>query len=406
MYRAVGTYIIVYGAIAAWAPYLAAYYNKGLGLPFGAVGLLMAMTSTVSLICSPIWGTLHDRDPKSRLLLPLAATIAALGGFGMLTVGATPLLPLSAATFALGISGLMPMMDVRVLDMVSADRTRYARVRVWGSISFIVLAPLVGVLTAAYGLQALFWVMIPSLLLGGLAATTLPGRHNVIRSTSMRRAPMTVLRQRPIALYLVGGFLAWAAIASQNAFFTIYLIQLGASTDLAGSSWSVAALLEVPAMFLFPALAHRYGVERLLVLGAALLVVRQAANAIFTEPLVLVGFSLIQGIGYSFLLIGSVMFISHQAPKGTAATAQGIFNAVAGSMAMIVGTGVGGQLASLLGIRGLYAVSTGLCALSALLIAVAVLPAARAAATEDEAGIAEATIAEAALADAPSSPQP
>ena len=96
MYRAVGAYVIVYGAIAAWAPYLAAYYNKGLGIPLALVGLLMAMTSAVSLICSPIWGALHDRDPKSRLLLPAAAAIAAAGAFGLMTAGATPLLPLAA----------------------------------------------------------------------------------------------------------------------------------------------------------------------------------------------------------------------------------------------------------------------------------------------------------------------
>jgi PPP family 3-phenylpropionic acid transporter len=386
VYRAVGAYIIVYGAVAAWAPYLSAYYKEGLGIPLGLVGLLMAMTSTVSLVCAPVWGTLHDRNPGSRLLLPAAATIAASGAFGLLTIGASPLLPVAAAAFALGISGLMPMMDVRVLEMTSADRTRYARVRVWGSISFIVLAPLIGVLTAAHGLEALFWVMVPALLLGGLAAATLPGRDHEIRATSMRRAPMAVLRHRPIALYLVGGFLAWAAVSSQNAFFTIYLIQLGAPTNLAGWAWSIAALLEVPAMFLFPTLARRFGVERLIVLGAGLLVVRQLANVVFTEPMVLIGFSLVQGIGYSLLLIGSITFMSHQAPRGTAATAQGIFNAVAGSMAVIVGAGIGGQLAGVLSIRGLYAISTCLGAAAVVLIAAAVLPVARAARAERDSG--------------------
>ena len=378
MYRAAGAYVIVYGAIAAWAPYLAAYYNKGLGIPLGLVGLLMAMTASVALVCAPLWGTLHDRNPRSRLLLPLSATIAATGAFGLLAVGSTPLLPVSAAVFAAGISGLTPMMDVRVLEMVSADRTRYARVRVWGSVSFIVLAPLVGSLTVAYGLKALFWVMVPALLLGGLAATTLPGRAHAIQTMSLRRAPMTVLRHRPIAIFLIGAFLAWAAVSSQNIFFTIYLLQLGAPSDLAGLAWSVAALLEVPAMFLFPALARRFGVERLIVLGAALLVVRELANFLFAEPLVLIGFSLVQGVGYSFLLLGSITFMSHQAPKGTAATAQGIFNAVAGSLAGIFGAGVGGQLAGLLTIRGLYAVSVGMGVLSVVFIAAAVLPALKA----------------------------
>jgi PPP family 3-phenylpropionic acid transporter len=376
LYRAVTAYVIVYGAVAAWAPYLSVYYNKSLGLALGLTGLLMAMTSTVTLFGGPIWGALHDRWPGSRLLLPAAALLASAGALGLYLSGPTPFLPVSAAVFAAGASGLTPMMDVRVLEMVSADRTRYARVRLWGSLSFIVMAPLIGLLTAAHGLPALFWVMVPCLLAGGLAANLMPGRPNAIRTASMFRAPAAVLRQRSIAVFLIGSFFGWAAISSQYAFFTIYLVQLGASTDLAGWAWSVQALLEVPAMFLFPVLARRFGLERLIVLGALIVVAREAANALFLDPRILIAASVVQGLGYSLLLIGSVTFISHQAPKGTAATAQGIFNAVAGALAAIVGSGLGGQLAGLVSIRGLYFVSTGMGVLSAVLIAAAVLPSA------------------------------
>ncbi len=167
---------------------------------------------------------------------------------------------------------------------------------------------------------------------------------------------MVVLRHRPIALLLLGSFFAWAAISSQNIFFTIYLQQLGGSTQLAGNAWAIAALLEVPTMFFFPALARRFGVERLIVFGSLLLVSRMAGNVFFTDPDILMGLSLIQGAGYSMLLIGSITFVSREAPRGTAATAQGIWNATAGSLAAIVGSGLGGQIAGLITIRGLYAV--------------------------------------------------
>jgi PPP family 3-phenylpropionic acid transporter len=376
VYRAVSAYVIVFGAVAAWAPYLSVYYHQGLGITIAATGLLMALTSGVTLVCSPIWGTLHDRWPRSRLLLPLAAAIAATGAVGLYASGPTPWLALSAAAFAAGASGVTPMMDVRVLEMVSADRTRYARVRLWGSASFIVFAPLVGLLTVGYGLHAIFFVMAPCLLFGGLVAAMLPGRAD-IRVVSMRQAPAAVLRQRTIVLFLLGAFFAYGAISAQYSFFSIYLVQLGAPTDLAGSAWSIQALLEVPTMFLFPALARRFGVEKLIVAGALVVAAREAANALFLDPTILMAVSFIQGAGYSLLLIGSITFISHQAPKGTAATAQGIFNAVAGSLASIAGSGLGGQLAGLLSIRGLYFVSTGIGLAAVVMIAAVALPAAR-----------------------------
>jgi PPP family 3-phenylpropionic acid transporter len=379
MRRASGVYVIAYVAVAAWAPYLAPYYQS-LGISLGAIGLLMAMASAVSLVSAPLWGTIHDRFPESRALIPVATAIGACGAFGLATVGASPLLVPSAAAFAVGMSGTFPMMDVRVLDITAADRTRYARVRVWGSVSFIIAAPLVGLLINGHGPGSLFWVVIPALLAGGLATVLLPVRANAIKAPSLRLAPRVVLGHRPIALFLIGALVAWTAVGSQNTFFSIYLRQLGASSDQIGWAWSIAALTEVPAMFLFPVLARRFGVERLIVIGALILVVRQVANVAFTETSLLIVFSLIQGIGYSFLLIGGVTFVSRQAPKGTAATAQGILTAVASSLAQILGSGLGGQLAGLLTIRGLYVVSTCLGATAVIVIALAVLPATRTAA--------------------------
>jgi len=371
--RASIAYVIVFVAVAAWAPYLSAYY-QGLGISLSDIGLLLAMTSAVSLVSAPIWGAAHDRYPKSLLLLPLAAIVAALGAVGLATVGASPLLIPSAAAFAVGAAGLSPMMDVRVLEIARADRTRYARVRVWGSISFIVCAPLIGVLADAYGLRAIFLAMIPALLIGGLAATTLPGRSMSVRAPSLMRAPGTVLRHRPIALFLLGALVGWTALSAQSSFFTIYLRSLGAPNDLVGWAWSVGAITEVPAMFFFPLLARRFGVERLIVAGALVLVVRQVANVVFTDPALLIGFSLFQGVGYSLMLIGGVTFVSRQAPQGTAATAQGIFTGVAWSLSSILGSGLGGQVAGFLTIRGLFAVSACVSLAAVVLIALAVLP--------------------------------
>ncbi len=375
MRRASAAYAILYVAVAAYSPFLQPYY-RSLGISLAAIGALVAFTSTVALFAAPTWGAIHDRFPTSRVFLALAAAIAAAGAAGLAVVGASPLLIPSAAAFAVGMSGLSPMMDVRVLDIVGADRTRYARVRVWGSISFMVCTPIVG-FAIAENYRSLFLIAIPAILLGGLAATLLPGRADGVRGASLRRAPGRVLGHRPITIFLVGAFVGWTAIYAQNAFFSIYLRQLGASSDQIGWAWSVQAWLEVPSMLLFPQLARRFGAERLIVLGMAIMVVRQIANVIFVAPSLLIACSLLQGAGYGLLLVGGVAFVSRQAPKGTAATAQGILNGVAFSLSVIVGSGLGGQLASWWTIRGLYAVSACVGVAAIFLIALAVLPGAR-----------------------------
>ena len=372
MARASFAYVIFYAAIAAYAPFLQPYYLS-LGISLGDIGALVALTSCVALIGSPIWGALHDRFPSSRLLIPVAAVIASAGGMGLGSVGATPLLAVCAAGWALGMSGIGPMMDVRVLDMLGSDRTRYARVRVWGSISFMILTPAIGFLLHQH-YQGMFAFMIPGILGGGLASVLLPGRSPEKRGVSLMRAPGRVLRHRPIALYLLAALVGWIAISAQNPFFSIYLGQLGGSSDQVGWAWSLQSSMEIPTMFFFPLLARRVGTGRLIVVGMFILFVRMAANVAFTNPNVLVGFCLLQGVGYGLLLIGGITFVSQQAPRGTAATAQGILNAVTFSTSSIIGAGLGGQVAGLLSIRALYAIAACLAAIAIGLLALTVLP--------------------------------
>jgi PPP family 3-phenylpropionic acid transporter len=273
-------------------------------------------------------------------------------------------------------AGLGPMMDVRVLDMAGSDRTLYARVRVWGSISFMVCTPFIG-LAIGDNYRGLFFVAVPMILMGGLAAMLLPGRTGGVHGASLRRAPGRVLGHRPIALFLIGAFVGWTAVYSQYAFFSIYLRQIGASADQIGLAWSIQASLEIPSMFFFPQLSRRFGTERLIVVGMAIMTSRLIINAVFVSPTILIAASVIQGAGYGLVLIGGIAFVSRQAPKGTAATAQGILNGVTFSLSSIVGSGVGGQIAGLVTIRGLYAITAGLGALAIVLFAMAVLPAAR-----------------------------
>lgn len=372
MARASVAYVILYAAVAAYAPFLQPYYSS-LGISLAAIGALAAFTSAVALIAAPIWGAVHDRFPSSRLLIPAAAFIAAAGGLGLGSVGASPLLALSAAAFAVGMTGIGPMMDVRVLEMTGSDRTRYARVRVWGSISFIILTPLIGfVLHQHFG--GLFFLMIPAIVGAGLASLLLPGRPLGVHGANLIKAPGRVLRHRPIAFYLMAALVGWTAVSAQNPFFSIYLGQLGASSDQVGWAWSIQASMEIPSMFFFPLLARRFGAERLIVAGMAILFLRQTANVVLTSPTLLIAFSLLQGLGYGLLLIGGIAFVSQQAPHGTAATAQGILNGVTSSLSSIIGAGLGGQIAGLLSIRALYAVSACLSGIAVGLLALAVLP--------------------------------
>ena len=59
-----------------------------------------------------------------------------------------------------------------------------------------------------------------------------------------------------------------------NAFFSIHLVDIGAESALVGAAWAIGALVEIPVMLGYPWLGGRFGVERLLLVGASAFLVR------------------------------------------------------------------------------------------------------------------------------------
>jgi MFS transporter, PPP family, 3-phenylpropionic acid transporter len=371
--RAAFAYFVITIGFAAYLPFLSLYYQS-LDIPLAWIGALLALGWTASLVSGPAWGAVHDRFPASMALLPLAGLIAGISALGLGLVGASPLLTVFAVCLAVGGAGLMPMLDVRALELAGSDRTRYGHVRAFSSISFIIFAPITGFLTNARGAGAIFAIIVPSMIVAGFIAATVPGRSNVARAQSMLRAPGRVIAHRTTLVFLVGSLICWTAINAQAGFFSIYLQSLGAPADQVGWAWALQALLEVPTMLLFPILARRFGLSRLIVVGAVIAVVREVANATFTVPAILLACSVMEGAAYALLLVGGITFVSIHGPKDAAATAQGLFSAAAVSLSAILGVGLGGVLAEGIGTRGLYWVTVVLGVIGLAAIAVSVLP--------------------------------
>ncbi len=376
MPRAVTVYVVFYAAIACTSPYLAPYY-RSLGLSLNEVGLLASLAAAISFVAGPAWGALHDRYPHARWLIPLACVAAAAGSSVLGLAGTSWWIVVAVVVYAGGVAGIGPMIDVRALDLLGENRSRYGFVRSWGSLSFLLAAPVIGLVIAATRPSGFLLAYVPLLLLTALAVLWLPPRKSVVRSGGLLRAPGRVLTDRTLAIFFAGALVAWVAMVGQSQFMTVYLQQLGAPPEEIGLMMSVGAAFEVPTMLAFPRLTARFGLERLIVFGAAIVVVRQLSGALFTEPALLIAFTGFQGVGYALLLVGGVAFVSTHAPKGAAATAQGVLSAISWGLASIIGSGLGGAIAGQIGLRAMFGSCAALGAVATVVIAVAVLPVAR-----------------------------
>jgi PPP family 3-phenylpropionic acid transporter len=366
IWRATSTYIAYFVAVGASFPYLPVHY-RALGLDLGTIGLLAALSAATQLVVAPVWGAIADLFGRSRLTLPAAAMVAAVGAFALALARDPIAVTASVVGLSAGLAGIGPVLDARTMELLGSDRARYGRVRAWGSVAFVVSAALCGPLLDAGGTRALFLVYVPCLALTALIALSVP-RRAAKRHAGLRVGTSQLLRQPRMGRFLVGTLLVWAALNAVNGFYSIQIVALGGGASLVGLAWVVGALVEIPVMWTFPRLAARFGAERLLVVGGALFAARDFVAALAPSGAVLVAIAPLEGAAFGLFFVGGVSFVAARAPAGLAGTAQGLFSATTG-LATIIGTGAAGAIGAWLSIPGMFAVAGAIGVVAAIVVA-------------------------------------
>ena len=366
--RVLGPSWVVYGfqflAIGAWNAYSTVYFED-LGLPISLIGVLSAVPAAIAILASPAWGLVADRLGDMRLPYLVASIIAATSGF-VIAAGLRPAgVVLGVLGLSIGAAGMSPLIDARTIQRVWPHRERYGQARVAGSLAFAFGSFMTGVIVTATGIVSMFVVYGAAMAAAGVAAVLLLGRPRVRADGGAgagagegeRRvanvgplAAIGLLRQPGMALFLVASITVWVASTGAMALFSLRILELGGDATLVGIGWAVTALLEAPFMVLFPRFARRVAIERLVLLGTLLFVVRSVAWSLVTEPAVIISMTLIGSAGYALVLVGTASFVARVAPPQLAATAQALYGFTAFSFGSIIGAVLAGQIAASFGL--------------------------------------------------------
>ena len=376
-------YALLFGAVAAYAPYIAVYLQST-GLDLGTVGLLIALHATVSLVAAPAWGALADGLGDVRAPILVASLLAAAATV-ILAIAREPLaLTISIAFLAAGTAGMIPMVDSKAVRMVG-QRHRFGRARAWGSAAFIVIAFASGAAIGRLGPVGMFALYGPLLVATGIAAYALlrlPGDDRAGGSVETRsRGRMAgavsafslttivgAVRQPIIGRFFVGSVVVWTAFATLQTFVSLRVVQHGGDATAIGATFAGSALTEIPLMFAFPNLARRFGAERLVIVGAIAFGLRAAAVAFVASPWAVVAVSPLAGIGFAFFYVGTVTWVAGAVPRAVQATAQGVFTGTAVSIGAIGGSVVGGLIAGASSLPILFALAAAGHAVGVVLV--------------------------------------
>lgn len=234
--------------IGFFNPYLPLWL-KDLGYGIVAISLLTSVQAATRLFAPYAWGALSDHTGERVKLMRYSATVALLLSLGLwfpMEVVALTLLLFAMFTHT---SSMMPMSEAAMAHLVSAggqfDTRRYGRVRLWGSVGFLVTVFAAGAWFEHFGMHH-FPVWTGLTLLAVVASVWwMPDLKEAVSAQQERLPVWPVLRQRHVQWFFAAIFFHVLSHIGIYVFFSLYLDSLGYSKTLIGLMWAVAVIVEI-----------------------------------------------------------------------------------------------------------------------------------------------------------------
>jgi len=341
---------LVYAAfflIAGWQLPLFPVWLTSRGLDPAAIGLVLAAMQAVRVIATPAGTRIADRYGSLHRAIVIAAlaTVAAIA----LLAGATgfTFILVAAVTVAFVAAPVLPLTDAYGLKGLALRGKSYGPVRLWGSVAFIVANLSGGVLLNILAPGQLIWLIFAGNgMLAAAAMLLLPMPAEAPRATM--GAGHSHLRQPAFLAIAAAASLIQASHAVYYGFSTLDWTAKGFDGVTIGVLWALGVVAEIVLFAFAGRLPRRIGPFALIAIGAAGGIVRWSAMAFDPPALLLFPLQLLHALSFGTTHLGTMMFLSQNAPEQGRAAAQGDVS-TASSLAMAAASALGGVLYGLSG---------------------------------------------------------
>ncbi|WP_372658314.1 MFS transporter [Hydrogenophaga sp.] len=354
--------------IGFFNPYLPLWL-KDLGFGLIAIAVLTSVQSATRLFAPYAWGTLSDRTGERVKLLRYGATVALrlslalwfpLGGVALFVV----LLLMFSHT-----SAMMPMSEAALAHLVSQggafDARRYGRVRVWGSLGFLVTVVLAGWWFESFGMGSFPGWTLATLVAVTVSVWCLPDHREAVHHEHDHPDIRPVLRQPAVRWFFASVFFHVLAHIFIYVFFSLYLDALGYSKTAIGLLWAVSVVIEIGWFYTQGRWLPKMPLTAWLVLASGLMALRMAltAGVPLVWPLLLLAQAL-HAITFAAHHTVCIALLSHHFPGRLRGRGQALYTVVGYGLPGVMGGLVGGVMSASLGLVSVFWLST-LCALVA-----------------------------------------
>ena len=352
-WRLAGFYFLLFAYLGVFLPWLPPLL-RARGLDAAGIGLALATVQISRFLLPPVWGLLADRLRHPRQLLAAASVLAGGALFALAWAASPGLIFACLALHGFFLVPLFPLAETLTMAALGGRPQGYGRIRLWGSVGFIVASLSLGMGVDLEGLSepVMVGLMGLPLVLGAVMALGLPAP---VGAPTPRASAGTRLPRVALAMVIIAAGLGQGAHAPYYTFFTLQLREAGVSGTVTGLLWGWGVAAEVAVMAVSGLLIARLGLHTAFVLSLLVGGVRWGLYASGPSLGWLVAGQALHGISFGLLHVSTIRLVDQLSPPGRKALGQSLVSAFAYGGAIGLGSLLAGRQQVALGYQGLFA---------------------------------------------------
>jgi PPP family 3-phenylpropionic acid transporter len=347
-------------SLGVFLPYFGLYAHAR-GLSFFEISLVTLSVPIIQVLSPPLYGLLADLYISRNSLFRFSLIFPLLLSPLFYLPPSFPVLFLLILAYGISRSPANSLLNAVTMEVLGNRGERYGRVRLGGSLGFILFALMEGFWIERFGVERFPDLLIVGLFLSFLAGLRLHLPDGIrLNAREARGRLFRIITHRLWIFFLIGISLHWGASMGFNLFFVNYLHSLHYSPGVSGILWGVAILSESIAFYLSNSFLRFFPPSFWIVLGAGVASLRWLITALFPSPLLLIVAQLTHGISFGLFYSALILWVFRQSPPGLTTTLQGLSHGVMFGLGGGLGQLMSGLILDKLGGRWMFLCSAGM----------------------------------------------
>ena len=337
-WRLSGFYFFYFASLGIFVPYWGLYLQWQ-GFSAQEIGQLTAVFLGTRIIAPNLWAWLADIHEQRMRIVRVTSIIGTLTFSALLLNNSYIWIAAVMLIFSIFWNATLPQFEANTLEHLGENSHHYSKIRLWGSIGFIITVTSFGVVFERVSIELMPVALIVTMTGIWIMSLSVPeSSHRDL--TDNQQSLKDILKKPAILAFFTVCFLVILSHGPYYTFYSIYLEQNGYSRSLIGQLWALGVLAEIVVFLFMHRFIPRFGLRLIIIISLLLSTLRWSLIGLFPDIItVLIFAQLLHAASFGTFHAAAIAWVHKHFIGKNQARGQALYSSI--------GFGAGGVLGSL-----------------------------------------------------------